>query len=42
MIQKALKRKPNINSSEELLNEVYKARQNEKRKSQEVADYSGA
>jgi len=32
MITKALKRNPGLGSSEELLNEVYKARQNEKRK----------
>lgn len=32
MIEKALKRNPNLKSSEELLNEVYKVRQNEKRK----------
>ena len=31
MIDKALKRNPRLNSSEELLNEVYKARQNGKR-----------
>ena len=30
MIEKALKRNPNIKSSEELFNELYKARQNEK------------
>ncbi|MBL7157348.1 MAG: hypothetical protein ISS92_04185 [Candidatus Omnitrophica bacterium] len=32
MIEKALKRNHEINSSEELLNEVYKARQNEKKR----------
>jgi Holliday junction DNA helicase RuvA len=32
MLNKALQRNPGMNSSEELLNEVYKARQNEKRR----------
>ena len=32
MIEKALKRNPRLNSSEDLLNEVYKAKQNEKRR----------
>lgn len=32
MIDRALKRNPELNSSEELLNEVYKAKQNEKRR----------
>lgn len=32
MVDKALERNPGLNSSEDLLNEVYKARQNEKRR----------
>jgi hypothetical protein len=32
MINKALQRDPGVNTSEELLNAVYKARQNEERR----------